>query len=222
MDFKNTYIIGDVHGCYNTLIHLLKQLPIDANLVFLGDLCDKGNFSKETIEFVINNNYPCVKGNHEYLLYNHITNALYHDKHATWSNNKAYGGHKSIESYKDSPDVLVKHLKWIETLPTCIEIGKYFITHGFGLPYYRRKDKKESQRKLFVNRVDIDDYKEDWEDFTNYDVVNIFGHCNFDEVLVGDNYYGIDTGCVYGNKLTAIQLGTMKLFEEKVDKKDIS
>ena len=53
------------------------------------------------------------------------------------------------------------------------------------------------------------------------DVINIFGHCKFDEVLIGKNYYGIDTSCVYGNKLTALQLGSMKIFEENVVKVDI-
>jgi len=33
-----------------------------------------------------------------------------------------------------------------------------------------------------------------------------FGLCKFDEVLIGPNYYGIDTGCSYKNKLTAIEL----------------
>jgi serine/threonine protein phosphatase 1 len=222
MNLKNTYIIGDVHGCYYTLLNLVKQLPKDANLIFLGDLCDKGNFSKETIEFVINNDHICLKGNHEYLFYNYIRDALYRDKKSIWSQNRAYGGYKTVKNYNGSPDVLSKHIAWIETLPAYVELDRYFITHGFGLPYYQRKDDKKTQRKLFVNRVDVDIHKEDWEDFTNYDVINIFGHCKFDEVLIGENYYGIDTGCVYGNKLTAIQLETMILFEEKVDKRDIS
>lgn len=52
-DLTNTFVIGDVHGCYYTLLNLVKKLPSDANLIFVGDLCDKGNFSKEVIEFVM-------------------------------------------------------------------------------------------------------------------------------------------------------------------------
>ncbi|MCF6206614.1 MAG: metallophosphoesterase, partial [Sulfurovum sp.] len=62
------YIIGDVHGCFYTLQKLIAKLPKEANLIFVGDLVDKGNFSKETVEFVMQNGYPCILGNHEHLM----------------------------------------------------------------------------------------------------------------------------------------------------------
>ena len=36
------YIIGDVHGCYDTLMALIAKLPEDAEIVFVGDLIDRG------------------------------------------------------------------------------------------------------------------------------------------------------------------------------------
>ena len=219
MNLENTYVIGDVHGCFNTLIKLLKQLPQNANLIFVGDLCDKGNFSKETIEFVINNNHTYIKGNHEYLFYNYARDAILRDKHGKWTS--SYGGMKTINNYKDKPEILQKHIKIIETLPHYIQIGKYFITHGFGLPYYDKRDNKQYAHKLLTNRIDTEYEKSDWEDTNNLEIINIFGHCKFDNILVGTNYYGIDTGCVYGNKLTAIQLGTLKVFQEDLDKRDV-
>jgi serine/threonine protein phosphatase 1 len=219
----NSFVIGDVHGCYHTLMKLIEKLPSDANLIFLGDLCDKGNFSKEVIEFVINGNYLCLKGNHEYLLYNYIRDAIFKDKHNMWSKNKLYGGYKSVQSYQDSHEILQKHIKWIETLPNYIEFERYFLTHAFGLPYYKRRDEKSSQRKLFTTLVHESGKKrEDWEDFSSYDVINIFGHCDFKEVLEGSNYYGIDTGCVYGNKLTAINLESFELYQHDVEDVDIA
>jgi serine/threonine protein phosphatase 1 len=221
-NIEDYFIIGDVHGCFNTLMKLLKQLPQDAKLIFVGDLCDKGNFSKEVIEFVMHNHHQCIYGNHEYLFYNYARDAIKRDIHAIWSKNKAYGGMKTVNNYINEPDLVEKHCQWIETLPHYLEIGNYFITHGFGLPYYKRKDETTSKHKILVNRVDVDKYKDDWEETTSYSVINIFGHCKFKEVLEGKNYYGIDTGCVYGNKLTAFQLGTHKLFHETLDIKDIA
>ena len=61
--------------------------------------------------------------------------------------------------------------------------------------------------------------KKEWRD---YDVINIFGHTHYDEVEIGKNYYGIDTGCVYGGKLTAIELSTMKIIDVPLNKKDIA
>jgi len=215
------YIIGDVHGCYNTLLKLVNQLPNDAKLIFVGDLCDKGNFSKDVFEYVINNNHTCIYGNHEYLYFHYIRDAVFRNKHGIWSKNEAYGGAKTIASYNNDFDLINKHISWIEILPKYLEIGKYFITHGFGLPYYQRKDKLDHQKKLYINRVDNDEFVDDWEDYSNYNIINIFGHCKFDDVLIGDNYFGIDTACVYGNKLTAIELGTHKVYQQMIEKDDI-
>jgi hypothetical protein len=35
---KQIYLIGDVHGCYDTLIALIAQLPENAKIIFCGDL----------------------------------------------------------------------------------------------------------------------------------------------------------------------------------------
>ena len=209
---NNTFVIGDVHGCYHTLIKLVKKLPKNANIIFLGDLCDKGNFSKEVLEFVINNNHTCIYGNHEFLFYNYARDAILRDIHKMWSTNDAYGGAKTVRNYGNDYNLLHKHIKWIETLPKYLLIDNYFLTHGFGLAYFKRRDKKKYQKSLYVNRITNNDSKKDWEDYSNYDVINIFGHCIFNDVLIGKNYYGIDTGCYNGGKLTALNLGTKEIY----------
>ncbi len=220
-NIENIFVIGDVHGCYYTLMSLLQQPPNDAELIFVGDLCDKGNHSKDVVEFVMNNNHTCVYGNHEYLCYNYIRDAVFRDKHYMWTKIEGYGGQRTIKSYEGHNNLIAKHLEWFETLPPFIEIEKYFITHGFGLPYYQRRNNPDFHEKIVINRIEEDKFKYDWEDTKNYETINIFGHSVFEEVLKGKNYYGIDTGCVYGNKLTALQLGTMRIYEEKVDIRDI-
>jgi len=76
---------------------------------------------------------------------------------------------------------------------------------------------------IMINRLSSKArYAHQWEKgYENYPIINIFGHDNADEVQVGKNYYGIDTGCVYGGKLTAIKLGSMELIEQKVMQIDI-
>ena len=217
---KNSYIIGDIHGCYNTLLKLVDKLPKDAKLIFVGDLCDKGNFSKEVISFVKDNNHLAVKGNHEVLMQTHIEKAMAGED-SYWNCSDIFGGDKTVRSYEDSVDVLKEHLEWIDKLPIYLEIENYFITHGYGLPYYSRKDDKNYERAILSNRVDIEEYRYDWEDVLDYEVVNVFGHCAFDEVKRGTNYIGIDTGCVYGRKLTALSLETGETVDEAVDSRDI-
>ena len=52
-------VIGDIHGCYLTLVELyeqiLKKYP-DIKVYSVGDLVDRGNKSFEVMEFIIENN----------------------------------------------------------------------------------------------------------------------------------------------------------------------
>jgi len=100
---KTTYIIGDVHGEYNTLLKLIEKLPKDAEIIFVGDLIDRGAKSRQVIELIRKNNYRCVLGNHEEFMidygasftksYPKSTNASYMH---TWYNN---GGDATLYSY---------------------------------------------------------------------------------------------------------------------------
>lgn len=212
--YENTYVIGDVHGCFYTLVNLVESLPKDAELIFVGDLCDKGNFSKKVIDFVIDNNYACVKGNHEFLMQTYLEEAVLHDKHSPWSLDKRYGGITTLENYQGDNTTMIEHLHWIKNLPIYIQREKYFITHGFALPFYAHKDSLDYHDEFLLNRY------EDGIKIDNEEVINIFGHCVYDEVLIGENFYGIDTGCSYGKKLTALQLGTMLYVQEPMDARD--
>lgn len=211
---KNTFVIGDVHGCYHTLVNLIKKLPKNAQLIFVGDLCDKGKFSKDVFEFVINNNHPCVKGNHEHLFEKYILDAVEKDIHSPWSSDKRYGGLACIESYNQDIKLIKKHLIWIKNLPIYMEVQHYFITHGFALEYYEHKDNEAYYNDFLLNRY----YEGD--DVAKSDVINIFGHCAFDKVIEAENFFCIDTSCSYGKKLTAIELGSHTLYEEPMDIRD--
>jgi hypothetical protein len=70
-------IIGDIHGEYDALIKLIKNLGYDLDgnhvegrkLIFVGDLCDRGSNSPGVIKLVKrlieNNNAQAILGNHE-------------------------------------------------------------------------------------------------------------------------------------------------------------
>lgn len=213
-DIENIYVVGDVHGCFHTLQNLIGRLPEDAELIFVGDLCDKGNFSRDVIDFVIQNGYDCVKGNHEHLMETYLEDAIFHDKHSPWSSDKRYGGILTLQSYQYDHDKILAHLEWIKTLPIYLQVENYFITHGFALPFYEHRNDPLYYKEYLLNR-----YEEGME-ISNNEVINIFGHCVFEEVATGENFYGIDTGCSYGKKLTAIQLGTMQCYQETMDPRD--
>ena len=218
-----TFVIGDVHGCFYTLKHLIAKLPPTSKLIFVGDLVDKGNFPKKTVQFVMENNHACIMGNHEYLMIKYIEDVLKGKKTVEWGTNQDFGGYKTIEDYRHDIPTLTQHLEWMRKLPRYIEIEHYFITHAFALPYYKRRALPTSHRALMSNRPsDAQIWGWDWEEsYEHYNIINIYGHDIVDRIDTTKQCIGIDTGCVYGNALTAIALDDLALYTEPVDKRDI-
>ncbi|MBO5303419.1 MAG: metallophosphoesterase [Lachnospiraceae bacterium] len=70
------YVIGDVHGCYDemmALIKLIEENDNDAKIIFVGDLIDRGpdvikvlNWAMEHI--TSDGKYQGVRGNHEQMV----------------------------------------------------------------------------------------------------------------------------------------------------------
>ena len=220
---KKLYIIGDVHGCYKTLLALINQLPEKekSHLVFVGDLIDRGRYSSLVIEFIKNGEYDCVKGNHEQMMIDshkpseEMYSSSLSRSIAVWNAN---GGKATEKSYV-SPfaDLLHPHLKWIKQLPNYLvfdiedENGKsLFVTHGFGLQFWQEKNNPDFVTKLRETRPthnEIIDKK--------IPVFNVFGHHPVDKIVITDSYAAIDTGCVFGDYLTALEWPTKRTFQQK-------
>ncbi|WP_041069235.1 symmetrical bis(5'-nucleosyl)-tetraphosphatase [Candidatus Ishikawella capsulata] len=80
----NTYLVGDIHGCYEELRNLLDQVKFDPDkdiLWLTGDLVSRGPHSLEVLRYLksIQNSIKLVLGNHDiYLLtlYNNINSNI--------------------------------------------------------------------------------------------------------------------------------------------------
>ncbi|MFM2062795.1 MAG: hypothetical protein RLZZ507_2465 [Cyanobacteriota bacterium] len=122
-------IIGDVHGYYQGLMLLLKEIaPTSEDQVyFLGDLIDRGPQSAQVVNFVRENNYPCLMGNHEQMLLSVMNNSC--NSHQTLQAWLYSGGQATITSYQ-AAKIPQEHLDWFANLPTYIDLGDVWLTHA--------------------------------------------------------------------------------------------
>jgi serine/threonine protein phosphatase 1 len=214
----NTYIIGDVHGQYNTLLALVAKLPKDAKLVFVGDLIDRGYFSKEVVAFVRKGNHLCVMGNHEELMIDHAPYALnaYEeernlDLYSTWFTN---GGTKTLLSYDVIQLIEGKPYK-VDNYQEALALIRDDIEWMKKLPLYLMLDISHPSKKPVVvshacvgavwQHHDSEKGEQTFKEYALWNrknppidmpIFNIFGHTPVEfGVEIEDSYVNVDTGC---------------------------
>jgi len=130
---RNRVIIGDVHGHYDALMHLLTVASVkDDQLFFLGDLIDRGPQSKQVVDFVKDGEHVCLRGNHEAM----VLGALLNDDKSTlnWYRNGATETLQSFGGVKNGLDVLTGYLAWLQALPLYLDLGDLLLVHAGLLP----------------------------------------------------------------------------------------
>jgi serine/threonine protein phosphatase 1 len=197
--------IGDIHGCYHQLIDLLGRIPIDWSrdrLVFMGDYIDRGPNSFEVVDYLVglqarHRDIVFLKGNHEQMLADYLSGR---DRMTYLFN----GGRLTLESYLKhaSPDaqypIPPAHLQFFESLVMYFETENYIFVHA-GLRQNLPLDQQSPEDLLWIREKFIHTKH-------SFGKRVIFGHTPLQEPLVQSNKIGIDTGAVYGNKLTCVQL----------------
>lgn len=203
---SKTCIIGDIHGCLNSLRKLLKLIEKEADtFVFLGDYIDRGSDSKGVVECILefkkkHRNVITLLGNHEIMLINYLRG--YDDGTFVRA-----GGKETLISYgikpKAKPEKAEKlfpeeHMNFFRELPLLWENEHGIYVHA-GIEPGVHLTRQVSSYCLWIR----DEFIRTPYKFTK---PVIFGHTVFREPLVQDNKIGIDTGAVYGGKLTSMIL----------------
>jgi diadenosine tetraphosphatase ApaH/serine/threonine PP2A family protein phosphatase len=204
-----TFIVGDVHGCLDMLKRLMGSIgwnPEADRLIFLGDFIDRGTQSRGVVEYVLeisrlSERVECLMGNHERILLDFMDGK---DMNTFFLN----GGLATLNSYRTEqqkyggfliPD---EHLSFFHSLKLLIELDDYFVVHAGFRPGVRIEN-QSTEDLLWIRDSFI---------FSNYFFGKrvIFGHTPFAQPLVMENKIGLDTGAVYGNKLTCLELPSLK------------
>jgi len=224
---KKIYVIGDVHGCLNTLKALISKLPISAKIVFVGDLIDRGSNSVEVVKYIRTNGWDCVLGNHEYAMVENGELLLEEPNQITtntWTSNKYnVGGLETLQSYQslnNSIDRFKDDIEWMKRLPLYLEYKNFktkdnrtlVVSHSCIDDVWSLKDSEgEFDKEDFQTKVL---YSRNKEPFDNKEIFNVFGHTPTKEPIVEKHFANIDTGSCYKEKygiLTALEFPSMKL-----------
>ena len=226
---ERTFVIGDLHGCPSEPQILIRHLEDKEGLndrdllVFLGDYIDRGPDSRAVVDFMLTlrTKYPksrFLKGNHEDMLLDFLgfggnlgTAFLYN------------GGLETIQSYGITvfapPSEMVSamppsHFKFYCELESILSVGDFICVHAGLNPLRDLTAQNDSDvfwiRDEFLNNIHT------------FKKTVVFGHTPHREVFQHSPYkLGLDTGLVFGNKLTCLELSSGKVFQIPRDGKEV-
>jgi serine/threonine protein phosphatase 1 len=203
----STFIIGDIHGCYDELDALLDKAALSANdtIIALGDLVNRGPKPAQVMRWLSETpNARSIKGNHEHY-------------HIEATKKGAPPGNATLLTRWDLNHDYDAAITVFEALPLYIELDEALLVHGFyepGVPIQAQKsgmllglDEAESELKARFDRP--------WYELYDGDKPIIVGHRDYTDeqkpFIMEGRVYGLDTRCVYGGSLTGLLLPEWRL-----------
>lgn len=220
---ERIFAIGDLHGCIEEPLILTsfleKQVGLSENdaLIFLGDYIDRGKNSREVIELMldIKSRFPAtrfLKGNHEDMLLDFLGFSGNLGESFMYN-----GGVETLQSYGISvfspPDEIInalpaEHFKFFCELEGILHIptDEFVCVHA-GLHPLRDLHAQNDSEIFWIRQ----EFLRNIHPFPFYVV---FGHTPHKEIFLHLPYkIGIDTGLVFGNKLTCLELNSGDVFQ---------
>jgi protein phosphatase len=217
-------IIGDVHGCLDELLELLALLgygverqdsgfavktPDGRKAVFVGDLVDRGPATPDVVKLAMSmvsaGQAFCVPGNHDIKLVKALKGR---DVQLT------HGLAESMQQLGDQPeDFRTQAAKFLDGLVShyVFDDGKLVVAHaGLKESMQGRGSGKVRDFALYGETTgETDDFglpvRYNWSADYRGKALVVYGHTPVAEPLWLNNTVNIDTGCVFGGRLTALR-----------------
>jgi protein phosphatase len=215
-------IIGDIHGCHTELVELLSLLgyevtpeattarhPEGRRVLFLGDLVDRGPATPAVLRLamgmVADGTALCLPGNHEVKLLRALNG-----KNVT----TAHGLAMSLEQLAAEPLEFSRAVaKFIDGLVGhyVLDQGKLVVAHA-GLPEKMQGRASGAVRSFALygdTTGETDEYglpvRYPWAADYRGSALVVYGHTPVPEAIWVNKTICIDTGCVFGGRLTALR-----------------
>lgn len=224
MEIKRTIFIGDIHGCleeFNELLEKISYTPGEDRVILLGDLIDRGPDPVGVVQRARELNLECVMGNHEH-------------KFVKWFRSQGtrvdvYDRRDFYSKFED------QDVTYIQDMPLYIELPDVIAVHaglkpGISLSNQSKDDLMylrytDADRK-FISIKKVAKLGTEatgavfWTQFWQGPKSVVYGHNVssyetplLEEVAPGIICYGLDTGCCFGGRLTAMIWETKEIVQ---------
>lgn len=135
----STYVIGDIHGCHQTLLDLLEEIEYDPahdRIWLVGDLVNNGPRSAEVVRWAMaQRQLACVLGNHDL----HLLAVAYGAKKRRKKD--------TFGDILEAPD-RQELLAWVRTRPLFYQQGKDAMVHAGLLARWSMQDAAQHAREV--------------------------------------------------------------------------
>ena len=218
-------IIGDIHGCFDELVELLKALgyaistqpdgntvvepPHGRKAVFVGDFVDRGPKVAEVLRLVMQMQKAdaalCVPGNHDVKLVRALRGR---------NVNPTHGLAESLAQLEKEPaEFKTQIAEFLDSLVShyVLDNGKLVVAHaGMKAELQGRASGRVREFALYGETTgEIDQFglpiRLNWADEYRGAATVVYGHTPVPEPQWVNRTINIDTGCVFGGKLTALR-----------------
>jgi len=198
---SHTFIIGDIHGCYDELIELLEKLALTADdrVVAVGDLTVRGPKNRTVLDlFSTDSRFSSVIGNHDLALVQY------------WRGQRASLSPEQERAFTELQSHDDRYLHFLGSLPPLLDLGSHVVVHAGIRPGVPLSEQSVEDlvllRTLGEDRTSCEGTR--WYEAYEGPSVVVFGHWPGSQPRLGPHAIGLDTGCVYGGQLTAYAVET--------------
>lgn len=211
---KDILVVGDVHGCYDEAMELLKKVESETSrkfvTIFVGDMVNKGPKNFEMLDFLRQReDVYCVRGNHEQA----ILRIFLAMKESVPDDLKPHKSNNWFSKLTPAQFEYIRNLPYTISIPLLqmIVVHAGFIPHK---PLHEQDDhdmlhmrglvwvKDDFHGKVLTPTESIqgDLWAQCWPGPEHV----YFGHDAITRLQRQEHCTGLDTGCLYGGKLTAV------------------
>lgn len=193
---SRTIVIGDIHGCADELDDLLNliNLQADDRVIGVGDLIVKGPKNRQVLDrFIDDARFSSVVGNHDRIIRQHFRGEPVQLNDAQ---------QRAVEQLLPHEQ---KYVEFLRALPYTIELASHLIVHAGvrpGVPL----DEQMASDLTEIRTMGADPTRRRgtaWHKIYRGPKIILFGHWPKKKPKRAAFAIGLDTGCVYGGRLTA-------------------